>query len=166
MMLPNGTAAAPLKTLEKAKNAARKARKEALGKSVTVILMPGIYPRTSPFDLRPEDSGHNDAPTVYRAQKPGSILLHGSRSYHFADLAVVKDPEILKRLSTAARGEVRRLSLKGLLHTGPFPDVFSDHGGLLEVFYDGKRLPLSRWPDGKAMTTMGSRASSRFPSLR
>ena len=64
------------------------------------------------------------------------------------------------------RGSTRRRAAKsfappiaklGLKHAGPFPPVFSDSGGIFELFWNGKRLPLSRWPnsaDPKDWTTM------------
>jgi hypothetical protein len=41
---------------------------------------------------------------------------------------------------------VTDLKSLGLKHTGPFPDIFKDGGGLFELFFNGKRMKLSRWP--------------------
>jgi hypothetical protein len=159
-----GTAEAPLKTLERAQDAARQARKAAPGKPVEVILMPGTYVRTESFLLGPDDSGTKDAPTVYRAGKPGTVNLIGARTVKLSDFQKVKDPAILDRLDPAARDHVVCISVKGMRNIGPFPDVFTDHGGLLEVFSGGKRLPLSRWPDGDAVTKMGKVLKNGSPT--
>jgi len=76
-----------------------------------------------------------------------------------ADFGPVTDGKILSRLDSAARGKVisAPLAKLGLKHAGPFPPVFSDSGGIFELFWNGKRLPLSRWPnspDPKDWATM------------
>ena len=65
----------------------------------------------------------------------------------------------MSRLDEAARGKVvcAPIAKLGLQHAGPFPPVFSDSGGIFELFWNGKRLPFSRWPnspDPKDWATM------------
>jgi hypothetical protein len=68
----------------------------------------------------------------------------------------VADPRVLARLDVAARGKVYELDLAalGVTHRQRFPDHFVGAGGLCEIYWDGHRLPLSRWPNG-ADATMG-----------
>jgi hypothetical protein len=72
------------------------------------------------------------------------------------DFTKPADTALLDRLDPAAREHIRVLDLRkeGLQHTGPFPPVFSDRGGIFELFDAQGRLPLSRWPD-EGYTTMG-----------
>lgn len=53
------------------------------------------------------------------------------------------------------RGKVLGASIDalGLNHAEPLPERFDGSGGILELFWDGKRLPLSRWPN-EGWTTM------------
>lgn len=53
------------------------------------------------------------------------------------------------RIDAIAKGKILELDTKalGFSHVSNFPDVFSDGGGIFELFIDNKRMPLSRWPD-------------------
>ncbi|NQT88654.1 right-handed parallel beta-helix repeat-containing protein, partial [bacterium] len=66
-----------------------------------------------------------------------------------SDFRPVTDPAILKRLDPAARGKVVQLDLAalGIQHTGPWPDRFTDGGGIAELFFNSRRMPLARWPN-------------------
>ena len=46
-------------------------------------------------------------------------------------------------------GKVVQLDLAalGIRHAGPLPDLFEGNGGLFELYCNGQRMPLSRWPN-------------------
>jgi len=60
----------------------------------------------------------------------------------------VTDSAMTKRFAPEAQGKILVADLKalGLKHTGPFPDTFKDGGGIFELFFNGQRMRLSRWP--------------------
>lgn len=122
---------------------------------VTVELAGGVYPLAKSFTLTEADAGTEGAPIVYRAADGAKVQLLGGRVLDLARFQPVTDPAILRRLDPAARDHVVTLSVPelGLRHAGPFPPVFSDSGGLFELFWDGRRLPLARWPN-EGWTTM------------
>jgi hypothetical protein len=113
------------------------------------VLNPGIYHRKEPFVLKPEDSGSEGRPVIWRSLKPGLAKMEGS-------LALTPDqwekprPEESERLDASARERVRCLDLSalGVQHAQAFPGRFVGRGGLLELHASGKRQPLARWPDG------------------
>ena len=72
----------------------------------------------------------------------------GSRILKLSQFEPVQDRQLLNRLDPAVRSNVVAVSLTalGIQHGGPYPQVFNDGGGLFELFANGKRLPLSRWP--------------------
>ena len=123
---------------------------------VTVEILGGIYPLTESISFGKEDSGTADNPVVYRAFENQPVRLTGCRAVKISDCKPVADPAILERMDPAARGHVVAIPAEafGLKHSGPFPDKFDDQGGLFEIFSNGKRLPLSRWPNGGGYTTM------------
>ena len=72
-----GTEKFPLATLEDARN-----RIQQLPPGhgpVTVFLHNGVYYRTEPFILKPEDSGTEDAPVTYTAVHPGKVIISGGK---------------------------------------------------------------------------------------
>ncbi len=141
----DGTKNQPFATLERARDAVRDAKAPD---GSTIWLRGGIYYRTASFELAAADSGTAQAPIIYRAFGDENVVLSGGRLINNASFRPVPE-SITARLDPAARGQVFQLDLAPLkLKTsGPFPDVFRDGGGLFELFGDGVRLPLSRWPN-------------------
>ena len=116
---------------------------------VTVELAQGAYQLTESFTLTAEDSGTATAPIVYRARAGETPRLLGGRAIPLDRFRPVTDPVWRRRLAPEAGDRVLTLDLAavGLSSVDSFPPVFDDHGGLFEVFADGTRLPLARWPN-------------------
>ncbi len=123
---------------------------------LVVEILGGTYPLTDSIIFTKEDSGTTEHPVIYRAFENQPVSLTGAKSVKISDCKPVTDPALLDRLDPAARAHVVAIPAGdlGLQHAGPFPDKFDDHGGLFEIFAKGNRLPLSRWPNGGAYTTM------------
>ena len=140
----------PFATIARARDEVRKLKQSGgLPKGgVAVNLRGGIYQLPASLQFTSEDSGSEGSPVVYRAYKEEKPRLAGGRVLKASDFAPVTDAAMLKRLSPEASGKVVVADLKalGLKHTGPFPDVFKDGGGIFELFFNGKRMKLSRWP--------------------
>ena len=126
---------------------------------MTVEILGGKYSLANSLEFSAVDSGTADAPVIYRAYQSQPVEILGGRVLKLSDFAPVTDKKLLARLDPAARDKVVCVSVAklGLKHAGPFPAVFSDSGGIFELFWNGKRLPLSHWPnsvDPKEWTTM------------
>lgn len=122
---------------------------------VAVNIAEGDYYLQQPFVLTDEDSGTEAAPVVYRGAGKGRTRLLGSLQFASKDFRKVKDAKVLARIHRAVKEHLVELDLKehGVKHLQTFPDVFSDGGGIFELFVNGSRMPLSRWPD-RGYTTM------------
>ena len=116
---------------------------------VTVEILGGKYSLEKSLDFSAADSGTASAPVVYRAHQNQPVEILGGRVLKLAEFAPVSDQGILSRLEPAARDKVvcAPIAKLGLKHAGPFPPAFSDSGGIFELFWNGRRLPLSRWPN-------------------
>lgn len=152
-----GSAAAPFQSLERARDEIRRLQSGGAAGPFTVELAPGRYPITRTVEFTAKDSGREGAPITYRGSGDGETILFGARAVPLARFQKVTDPAWLERLDPSARDHVLVLSVRneGLEHTGPYPDRFSDQGGILELFDSQGRLPLSRWPN-EGYTTMKS----------
>ena len=152
-----GTKTAPFRTMQQARDAVRrlKARGPLATGGVTVWLRGGQYPLAETVELTEADGGTAEAPVVYRAAAGEQPRLLGGRMVRPGDLRPVTDPAILRRLDPAARGKVVYLDTKalGIRHAGRWPDLFHGGGGIIELFFDGRRMPLARWPN-EGYTTM------------
>lgn len=112
-----GTAELPLATLAAARDAARPL---AGREAVTVQVADGVYYLPEPFTLRPEDSGTPGAPVVYRTANEGRAILSGGRL-----LQLEWEPW--------RDGIFRAQTPAGL--------------SIDQLFVDGKRLWMARYPD-------------------
>jgi hypothetical protein len=146
----DGSAAHPFLTLERARDAVR-ALKAAGGLPVggiTVSVSPGRYQRRTSFILGSQDGGSEEAPVVWKAAGPGKVVLDAGIRVRASDFTQPVE-EDLRRVDPGAEGKVVSLDLAslGIQHGGPYPVSFDNGGGLLELYLDGERQPLSRWPN-------------------
>ena len=128
----------PLRTLEAARDRIR-------GKAgSTVWLLPGAYARTAALELTAADSD-----ITWRAVEPGNVRITAAITVMPAAMRPVTDPALLARMDPQARGHIVEIDAAalGLRHVARFPDVFSDNGGLIELYGPDGRLPISRWPN-------------------
>lgn len=150
----SGAKDSPFATLSRARDEIRKLKQAGLpAGGVTVIVRGGEYVTRDALKLTAEDSGTAQAPVVYRAADGEAPRFNaGAR---IGDFKAVTDEAILKRLPEEARGKVMQSDLKaqGITELGTFePGGFASGRGfkthpMLEVFFDGKALPFSRWPN-------------------
>ena len=156
-----GTADAPLATLERARDLLREMRGKdptALAGGATVWVHGGTYERTAAFTLESQDSGTPQGMIVYRAALGESPVLLGGRVLPADAFQPVTDDAVLKRLGPAARDTVRCADLRalGITDLGVFPNAFSTPPVVPELFFDGKRMTLARWPNGDEWATVAS----------
>ena len=153
----DGSKAAPVATVARAAELVRSARVARPAEAVTVWLGEGTYPLLDGFAFGPEDSGTAAAPVVWRGVERARVRFIGARPVGLDRLSPVRDPALLARMVKEARGKVMELDLtsEGLRLTKAFPDYQREPADLLAVFSEGRRLALSRWPNGEyGYTTM------------
>jgi hypothetical protein len=141
----DGSKSAPFATLERAKTAARTATE----KPVTVWLADGDYHFEKPFEIGKADSGTAEHPIVYRAMDGAAPRLMGGKRLAAADFQSITDEVTLARVPADARGKIIALDLKAhnVTHSKRYPDIFTDAGGIVDLFCNGKRMTLSRFPN-------------------
>jgi len=165
----------PCATLAGARDVVRKIKAAGLPPDgIEVQLLAGRYEMTAAVELTADDSGAATAPIVYRA-RPGDVV-HLSGGRVVKRWQPVSDPALLERLDPAARGQVYQADLKAL-GISEYGDLGLDaawqiqhylaridHQGedamgatyasvgktvqpRLEVFFNDRPMPLSRWPN-------------------
>ena len=139
-----GTADAPFTSLAAAREAAR-----AAAEPVTVWVHDGVYPLAESVSFRAEDSGTAAAPVHYRAVNPGQARLSGGRTLAADDFKAVTDEAVLARIPEGARAAVVRADLGalGIADLGTYPDQFRTVQPVPELFFNGERMSLARWPN-------------------
>ena len=152
-----GTIGAPFLTLEKARDTLRTVSHPA---GATVFLRGGTYFRSSSFVLSGSDSGSSaTAPVIYTSYPGETAILNGGKpllSSQWIPLAASEQSRLTSGVSPSQIWEADCTAL-GLTHKGPFPTSFSEwtiynpnrsgSGGLGELFYNGTRMWLSRYPN-------------------
>ncbi|MBT4818469.1 MAG: hypothetical protein HN742_13750 [Lentisphaerae bacterium] len=154
-----GTAAKPLATLARARDAVRALKTESglPDGGVVIQLAPGTYRRDAPLELSSADAGTKAAPIVYRAAKRGTARISGGVT--LTGWQQVKDPAAEKLVDPAAKGKVLWTEVGAdLLEAIPgFANGGCGFKGRKEyplaLYQNDERLPISRWPnEGFVMT--------------
>jgi len=137
-----GTQQKPFATLERAQEAARQAKAKG---PVTVWLRGGIFRRDKSFALTAEDSS-----TTWRAFGTERATLMGGVALSGETFKPVADPAVLARLDPAARPHilVSDLTKQGVTDFGgAWPNNFRGYNGWHELFFEGRRMQIARWPN-------------------
>lgn len=139
----DGSEKAPFQTIQEARMAAVGLRQQP----VTVRLHEGHYLSRTGWNLGPMDSRPAEAPLTYEAAPGARVRISTGIIVPPEALKPVSDEAILARLPEATRSKVREVSLENLdMVVSRFPAKFRGLE-LLEVYWNGKRLPISRWPN-------------------
>lgn len=154
----DGSSEYPFATLERAILAVRAAKAEKQG--VTVCVRAGEY-LTPGICLTEEDSGSAQCPITYRAMGDGEVVLNGGVTLNPGDFEPAA-PEIRERLRGEAAEHVVQIDLTryGLTPAdwGPLSPIgafgteqkYDSYrpGENCELFVDGRRMTLARYPNG------------------
>lgn len=112
---------------------------EAAAAGDTVLLAPGTYTLDAPLTIT--KSGTAEAPIRIAAAEKGTARLMGGRIV--SNFALVTDDAIVAKLDASARGQVYSADLKAL----GVEDFGAVDSGAIELFFGGKPMQLSRWPN-------------------
>ena len=138
----------PFATLERAREAVR-SLKQTGGLpegGVTVRLRGGSYQRSSAFSLTAEDGGTSKAPILWRAYEGETVHLTGGKNV--SEWTLVMDVRTLQRLVPQARGKVVQVDLKKM-GTREFGTITQRGTPGLELFFNGERMTLARYPNAE-----------------
>jgi hypothetical protein len=153
-----GSIGAPFATLEKARDTIRLLNSGQRAGGVTVFLRGGVHRRTTTFALAAQDSGTATAPVVYAAYPGETPVLTSTRaltSAQFAPLAASQHARVAPGVDVTRIWEA---SVSGNARAAIFPSVFNEwiifnaqrsslNSGMLELFYQGERRLISRYPN-------------------
>lgn len=158
----DGSFSSPFATIEQAQKAVR-AKLQAepeREKGITVAVMAGNY-QTAGLVFSEADSGTANAPVTYTAYGDGAVVLNGGVALQAEDFQPVSG-EAADRIPASARQQVRVLDLSaynlsraqygelgsfGGFHTGEYYDSNPTGINACELFFDGTRLTLARYPN-------------------
>ncbi|MBN1343952.1 MAG: right-handed parallel beta-helix repeat-containing protein [Phycisphaerae bacterium] len=146
-----GTEAAPLASLDRARDLVREMKKASglpVG-GVTVWLRGGDYYRDQSFRLTEADSGTAEAPIVYRAYEGEEVRLVGGKRIPPEAFRKLSDQAMLDRIEEKARGQVMIAELKplGIKDYGNFPGCFRGAPPVAELFFNDERMTPAQWPN-------------------
>lgn len=143
----------PVLSLERARDVARGIRRKSpnLTGPIIINIAPGLYRRQKPLLLGPLDSGTKASPTIYlseishEAEISGAILL-SLKQWRLCPthICISKSPISYFLLSPDLRVK------SGVL----FEDGYGKSNGVgrSELYFSGKKMPLSRWPNSGMAT--------------
>jgi len=143
LAVPNATETdGPIATLTRARDSIREHRRSGqLPEGAIVVVGEGTYIFETPLQLTNDDAGTKKSPIVYRAAKGKQVRLLGGRVVR--NWKRVEDPKVLDRLDPLARQPLMSADLNQL----GVSDFGSPGGGGIELFFDGRPMTVSRWPN-------------------
>ncbi len=143
----DGSQSRPFASLAKARDAVRSLKRANGGTlpkgGAQIAIRAGVFQLDAPLGLTAEDSGMPEAPIVYQAQPPGSVVLEGGRAVR--GWRSVSDSAVVSKLDPAIRARVLEASLKEN-HIADWGDP-TDLKRRPELFVDGQPQTLARWPN-------------------
>ncbi len=162
-----GTIDKPYATLEGAKNAVQKLRKENISVPVDVIFHEGTYRFSNVVSFKTADSGTKESPVTYRGAEGENVVFKGSVELDLTKIKLVQDMKILERLPLEARGEVGYIDLKEQgIYNVPENYYYSSYDNKKYLTYsslylNGREQPVAQWPNGLNVYSSFSRAVAR-----
>ena len=146
-----GTLRSPFATIKRAQEEVKSIKENGMPKGgIVVYLRGGRYFLSEGLLFGKEDSGEKDSPVVYRNYNNEEVrLIGGIEVKNFTPLT---DPDIIRRLPEESKGKVWVSDLKSqnITNYGEYANR-GGHGkdsiSPLELFYNGKVMQVSRWPN-------------------
>lgn len=147
-----GSKEQPFKTILKAKEAVQKINDG--NKTITVYLRAGVYSFNEPLVFNKEDGASNNGNIIYSAFENEQVIIRGSKQINRSSLKNIKDEKTRSRIPDQLKDSILSIDLKALSinHIQAYKDVFTDDGGIIELFMHQKRLPIARYPNTTDMT--------------
>ena len=159
-----GTADAPFATMAKAQEAVRETLKSdgAHENGITVYLRGGEYDITGSLELAYEDSGTEDCQVTWASYPGETARLTGSVALPHDAFEPIDDEMGSKLIERSAADEVLQIDLNelGITNLGRLSRrgyLIAESGVLpqAELYIDGSRQQLSRWPNSEWVGTTG-----------
>ena len=136
----------PFATPERARDAIRrlKSKKVRLSGGVKVLLRGTTYSFSHTLRLSSEDSGTSDSPIEWTAYPGESVAFSGDKDV--TGFRKISDPNILKRIDPPYRDKILVTNLReqGI---SDFGTIVQRGSPGLELFFNGQRMTVARWPD-------------------
>jgi hypothetical protein len=164
----SGTAERPVASLEAARAAIRSYKeKKGLPKGgLQVIIHEGAYDLKETFSLNELDGGDKGSPVIWAAAPAEKVNITGGKTIPARKFSLVKDKQILRKMSPIAAGKTMQVDLRaeGVTDMGrhrQYGHALPVIPATLELFFNGEPMTLSRYPNkgtikiGK-VTDMGS----------
>ena len=163
---PSDNNQGPLATLQTASGRARSLRKENPEAPIDICMADGVYELADTITFDNRDTGMSEAPLTIRAINPGMARLIGGR---ILDRSVSPIPSAtLDRIPAAAREHIASFDLSAT----PNLNALSPRGfgrepqpAHAELYYDHKRLTLSRYPNAETEAAISGIPASRDDGL-
>lgn len=145
----NGSREAPLASLARARDVLREQTLATGTPGGEIVLLPGLYELSETVRFEERDGGTAAAPLVIRAAEPGTARLSGARRLPPELFQPVTEPALRAILDAAAADHILVVDLAaaGIALPAKIEEVFTMPFALPELFCDGQRMDLARWPD-------------------
>ncbi len=143
----DGSESAPFKTIQEAQAKIRelKANENLPVGGVTVLVKSGQYKLTESLKFTAEDSGTAESPITYVSEEEYGAVLTGGLILSASDFEALNDDEKARLIDETARNMVVKVDLAK--YGISIEDISTVGSNSMEIFIDGNRATLSRYPN-------------------
>ena len=146
----SGTHEQPFATLLRARDEVRALRGAGrLQHGADVVVGQGVYQLETSFHLTAVDSGTPAGIVTYRTAPGATVRLVGGRVVPANAFRALSDGEFTARIKQEVREHVlvADLTALGLGDLPAYPTTFRGAPAVPELFFDGRRMQVARWPN-------------------
>lgn len=118
--------------------------------TIVIELADGVYP-SEPTELSPKVNGAMDARIIIKAENQGKAILDAGKTVPLADFQKISG-SLTNRVQPHLRDSIVAIKLSdlGIRNIRQYADVFDGNGGLVQLFFEEERMPLSQYPNPEA----------------
>jgi hypothetical protein len=136
---------ASVEALYEAVATARRLRGEQPNLAIDIELQAGLYRLERSLELGAQDSGTASGPLRIRAADGAEVVFTGSRDLGPSLLGEISSPDVLNQLNDKQREHLVEISMEAA-GIPPVEEIEQRGPPPIELFFQGQRLPLSRFP--------------------
>lgn len=159
----DGSLSSPFNTLEKARDKVREiiASGEYPKEGITICLRGGDYKIEKGLELGAQDSGTEGAPVIYTSYQGETARITGGVKLPYSSFEAISGDMASKILDKNAAGKVLQLDLAklGITELGKLSRrgyiIADDEIPQAELYVNGSRMQLARWPNNEWVGTTG-----------
>jgi parallel beta-helix repeat protein len=145
----NGSKSAPIKSLEKAKVLVHEYLTSNKAEDINILMDEGVYYLDKSLVFNKEDISTSPHGITISSLPNKKVVITGNKTIPYNDWEALSKEAKSRVHPKVNPANIKALDLRklGIRNTQPFPDSFVMAWNSIDLFADGKRMPISQFPN-------------------